>query len=434
VSALVIQGGAAFHGDPAAARPGDVFVDGGLVVAEAPAGAEVLDARGCLVLPGFVVAHHHLYSALARGMPGPSEAPASFVEVLERVWWRLDRALDGDLVELSALAGTLEALTAGVTGIVDHHASPAAIGGSLDRMAAGVVAAGGRAVLCYEATDRHGDEGFAAGLEENRRFLLGAKHAHIRAMVGGHAPFTLSDPHLAALAELARAEETLVHIHVAEDAHDQRDAAARGAPDVTARLERAGLLDGGRAVIAHGVHLSPAEIARVSGSGAWLTHQPRSNMNNHVGYLGQARAASRVALGTDGINGDLLAEAQAAYFRLREHDAAGAAETVWSWLGGSWRLLSQAFGLPPRQGFGWLDPGCPADVIVLDYEAATPVHAGSLPWHVAFGLGARHVRDVIVGGELVVRGRRPTRVDARDLTRNVHEGAQRLWSRMAALP
>jgi cytosine/adenosine deaminase-related metal-dependent hydrolase len=321
-----------------------------------------------------------------------------------------------------------------VTGVVDHHASPAAIAGSLDRVAAGVTRAGGRAVLCYEATDRHGDDGFAAGRAENARFLAAARDPRVGAMVGGHAPFTLSDEHLGALADLARERSSWVHIHVAEDAHDQRDARRRGAADVTARLADAGVLDGGRAVIAHGVHLGAAEIARLGAAGVWLTHQPRSNMNNHVGYLGHARALERVALGTDGINGDILAEAQSAFFRLREHDQHGAAETVWSWLAGSWRLLSQAFGLHERRGFGWLDPGCPADLVILDYDAATPVTAGNLPWHLAFGLGSRHVRDVIVGGEIVVRHRRPTRVHEADVAKEARDGATRLWSRMSALP
>ncbi len=430
--ALEIRGGEVFHGDPVERREGALVFDGGVVAPAAIDGAEVLDAGGCLVLPGLVIAHHHLYSALARGMPGPSAPPRSFVETLERIWWRLDRALDGDLVELSARVGTMDALRSGVTGMIDHHASPSAIAGSLDRIAAGVVAAGGRAVVCYEATNRHGEEGFAAGLEENRRALAGTRHARIGVMVGGHAPFTLSDAQLARLAELAQAHDTALHIHVAEDAHDQADARRRGARDVTARLADAGVL-AGKAVIAHGVHLGAEELARVGASpGVWLTHQPRSNMNNHVGYFG-GHALERIALGTDGINGDLFGEAHAAFFKLRDSDPAGAAETVWRWLAGSWRLMSHSFGLAPRRGFGWLDAGCPGDAIVLDYDAPAPVHPGNLPWHLAFGLSARHVRDVIVGGEIVVRDRRPVRLDGAALRAEAAEGAARLWSRMRAL-
>ena len=370
-------------------------------------------------------------------MPGPSAPPRSFVEVLERVWWRLDRALDGELSEQSALAGTLEALSCGVTGIVDHHASPSFVESSLDRIARGVARAGGRAVVCYEATDRHGDEGFRRGVAENARMLErvrgGGAGDHVRAMVGGHAPFTLSDAHLAELAALARRHDVALHLHVAEAAHDQVDARARGAADVTERLSRAGVLDG-EALLAHGVHLSASELERIAASRAVLTHQPRSNMNNHVGYLGGARSmGQRLALGTDGINGDLFDEAHAAFFRLREHDAAGAAETVWSWLAGGWRVLSRAFGLPPERGFGRLDEGCPADVVVLDYDGATPLHAGSLPWHLAFGMSARNVRDVIVNGEVVVRAREPVRVRKDEALKETRSAAERLWARMAEL-
>jgi putative selenium metabolism protein SsnA len=432
---LLIRGGNAFHGDPARALEGDLLIEDGRVCGQQVDTLEkvqILDASGCLVLPGFVIGHHHLYSSLARGMPGPAEAPSSFVDVLQKIWWRLDRALDDELCELSAAVGSLEALRCGVTGIVDHHASPNAIVGSLDRVASGVDRLGARAVLCYEASDRHGDEGFEAGLAESERRLR-RPSGTIRGMVGGHAPFTLSDAHLKRMAELASKHQVAVHLHVAESEDDQRDARERGAADVTERLLRAGVLDG-EAVIAHGVHLSDAEIERLGASRAWLTHQPRSNMNNHVGYLSRARQlGAKVALGTDGINGDLLAEAEAAFFRLREHDGAAAAETVWSWIAGAWRLQSTAFGLLHEHGFGWLSEGAPGDVVVLDYDSPTPLTAGNLAWHLAFGISARHVRDVVVAGEVVLRDGEPTRLSRATLLEESHAGAERLWARMGEL-
>ncbi|HHH30898.1 MAG TPA: hypothetical protein ENK57_21490, partial [Polyangiaceae bacterium] len=165
--ALIVDDALIFHGDPCEGRQGALMTDGAAIAERAVEGAERIDARGGLVLPGLVIAHHHLYSALARGMPGPSDTPTSFREVLEKIWWRLDQALDEELNELSALVGTVEALACGVTTIVDHHASPRAIRGSLDVVARGIVSAGARGVVCYEATDRHGDEGFDEGLAEN---------------------------------------------------------------------------------------------------------------------------------------------------------------------------------------------------------------------------------------------------------------------------
>ncbi|HHH10843.1 MAG TPA: ssnA protein, partial [Sorangium sp.] len=367
-----ISGGQAFHRDPAQLHVGELCIEGGCIAAGAADGAQRLDASGCLVLPGFVIAHHHLYSALARGMPPPPQVPTNFAEVLGQVWWRLDRALDPELNELSACVGALESLRCGVTGIIDHHASPCAIAGSLTAVAAGVQRAGARAVLCYEASNRHGEGAFEAGLAENARWLAADKAPTLAAMVGGHAPFTLSDPQLNKLAALAAAHDVALHLHVAEAADDQIDARRLGAEHVTERLERSGIL-AGKALLAHGVQLSAAELVQLRDAGVWLSHQPRSNMNNHVGYLSRARSfGKRLALGTDGINGDIVAEAEVAFFRLREHDRHAAAETVWGWLANNWRLLSDAFGVPPERGFGCFAEGAPADIVVLDYPAPTP--------------------------------------------------------------
>jgi putative selenium metabolism protein SsnA len=434
--ATLIRGGSIFHGDPPEMLAGDLLLADGSVVGEQATTLEkvrVIDAEGCLVLPGFVIAHHHLYSTLARGMPGPSKTPSNFREVLEQVWWRLDQALDLDLVEQSAWAGSMDAMAAGATAIVDHHASPRAIEGSLDRIATGLARTGLRGVLCYESSNRHGAENFEAGLAENSRFCGQPQSNMLRAMVGGHAPFTLEDQQLAKLASLAQKHDVAVHLHVAEARDDQEDARSRGASNVTERLAQNGVLDG-RLVLAHGVHLHGDEVARLQSTDTYLTHQPRSNMNNHVGYLKNAAAFEpRVALGTDGINGDLFDEAHAAFFRLREHDGQAGAERVWSWLAGSWRLLSACFGLAEQQGFGWLWPGCPADVVVLDYDSPTPVHAGNLAWHLAFGIGARHVRDVIVAGEVRMRDRKPAAGNTRELRKTASAAAERLWARMGEI-
>src|SRR5438876_3566739 len=189
--------------------------------------------------PGLVCGHHHLYSSLARGMPAPTRPPKTFVEILEHIWWRLDRALDLELVRWSARLGALEALEAGTTAIVDHHSSPNAIEGSLDAIAEACAEVGVRVSCCYEVTDRHGADGAKAGLAENERFL----RAGGRGLVGAHACFTLSDGTLDAVCGLAADLGTGVHIHVAEDLVD-RDAGAR----------LAGRADD-RWILAHGVHL-----------------------------------------------------------------------------------------------------------------------------------------------------------------------------------
>ncbi|MCU1279621.1 MAG: amidohydrolase, partial [bacterium] len=244
-----------------------------------------------LTLPGFVCAHTHLYSSLARGMPAPPEAPRNFTEILERVWWRLDRALDAEAVELSALVGAVEAAKVGCTTLVDHHASPGrngvAVEGSLDLVAGAIAKVGLRGVVCYEVTDRNGADEARAGIRENERFLERVRHEPprlIRAMVGAHAAFTLSDGTAEALADVARRHRAGVHIHVAEDAVD-RDKDGRS---TVSWLQARGLLDE-RTLLAHCVHVDDADVARIRDTGATVVHNPRSNANNAVGYARPSR-------------------------------------------------------------------------------------------------------------------------------------------------
>ena len=174
------------------------------------------------MIPGNVCAHHHLYSSLARGMPYGLDPPRNFVETLRRLWWRLDRALDDEAVWASAVVGGAVAILNGTTTVIDHHASPNAVDGSLDLIASVQTDLGVRSVLCYEVSDRDGPERADAGLEENRRFLK-SEWPLSRGMVGAHASFTLSEETLGACSELARTEGVGVHIHLAEDEADQRD-------------------------------------------------------------------------------------------------------------------------------------------------------------------------------------------------------------------
>ena len=412
----------------------DLALDGGRIVPidAVPEGTERLDCTGCLVVPGNVCAHTHLYSALARGMPYDLAPPRTFVEILQRVWWRLDRALDPATIRASALAGGMEALLAGTTTLIDHHASPAAVDGSLDIVAAALAELGIRSVLCYETSDRDGPEVARDGLAENARFLAasaGRERPLARGMVGAHASFTLSDATLAACADLARTQRVGLHIHVAEDAADQRDAAARCGLRVVARLTDAEALDE-RSLLAHGVHLDADEIELVRAARATVVHNARSNMNNAVGRASLAALGDRVALGTDGIGADMFEEGRAAYFRRREEDL----ETGMTWpldrLAEGTRVAGEAFDEPL---LGHLVPGAPADVVILRYPAVTPVDASTLAAHWLFGIGAGTVRDVFVGGDPVVRDGRPVRVDPDALAAGTREGATRLWRRLETI-
>jgi putative selenium metabolism protein SsnA len=405
---------------------GERIVDRSASLASVP-GEEVLDLDGALVLPGLVNAHTHLYSALARGMPGPSEPPRSFVKILERVWWRLDRALDEEAVRLSGLVGAIEAARSGTTVVFDHHASPSFIRGSLATLRRAVEEVGLRSVLCYETTDRNGLEGRDAGIAENAAFLEAGPAGLTRGMVGAHASFTLADESLDRLAETARAAASSLHIHVAEDRADVDDSRRRCGAGVVERLRRHDLL-GRKTLLAHGVHLSEAELLEAQAAGAWLVHNPRSNMNNAVGQAPTA-AFRRAALGTDGMDEDMLAEARAAYLKMREAGRSDALDAAAAMLAGGHRLAGAFFGLP----FGKLDENAPADLVVLDYRPPTPLGSQNLAGHLLFGLDRGHVRSTMVAGRFVLRDRRVTTVDEAAVFARARAAAAALWGRMRAL-
>ena len=373
--------------------------------------------EGDLVVPGNICAHTHLYSALARGMPYHLEPPENFLQILQRIWWRLDRALDDETVRASALVGGMEALLCGTTTLVDHHASPNAIEGSLDVIHDALASLGVRHVLCYEVSDRDGPDRAAEGIEENRRFLDWVRREQpplARALVGAHASFTLSDETLRACAELGP-----LHVHAAEDRADY---------GAVARLARLGALHEDT-LLAHGVHLDPAELDLVRAAGATLVHNARSNMNNGVGR--PRGFPPHVALGTDGIGADMFEESRAAFFRL--HDDGVGAGPGWplARLAESATLAGRLFGEPQ---LGTLEPGAPADLVVLDYPPPAPLDAESFPGHWVFGLSSRHVRHVMVHGDWAVWDRRLCRDDQIGLAQDARAQAARLWRRLDEIP
>ena len=353
---------------------GDVVVSGRRVgeIGAAPEDAEKLDCSGCLIIPGNICAHTHLYSALARGMPYSLDPPSNFLQILQRIWWRLDRALDEESVRAAALVGGMEGLLAGTTTIVDHHASPNFIDGSLDVIADALEEVGLRAVLSYEVTDRDGLDRARAGLDENRRFLrelAAGRRGLTRGMVGAHASFTLSAESLQACVEASRSAAAGIHVHVAEDFTDQGDAEARFGMSVVQRLNEAGALTS-EALLAHCVYLNPTEIALVLESGATLVHNARSNMNNSVGRALVKAFPGRVSLGTDGIGEDMFAEAQAAYWRAREDDVFESPSETLDRLKQGARFAGRLFAEPL---LGTIQPGAPADLVVLDYSPPAPL-------------------------------------------------------------
>jgi cytosine/adenosine deaminase-related metal-dependent hydrolase len=328
--------------------------------------------------PGLVCGHHHLYSTLARGMPAPPRTPTTFTEILEQVWWRLDAALDLEMIRWSAALGALEALERGTTSIVDHHASPNAIEGSLDVVHDACREVGVRITTCYEVTDRGGADRARAGLAENERYIR--SHPDQSNYVGAHACLTLSDATLEAVAGLASELGVGVHIHVAE-----------AVADVDAGRRLAGRADE-HWLLAHAVHLDRS----LPGT---ILHNPRSNLNNAVGYARPDRFGTAVRLGTDGIGGDMLEEFRLAFACLRADDVTETPETPWSWL-------------------AW-DDGAE---VAWTYDPMEP-------WHLAYtpGVGPRSVR---IDGQVVYEDGAPTKVDAKEVRARAAEQARRLFARL----
>jgi putative selenium metabolism protein SsnA len=394
----------------------------------------IIDAAGRLVTPGLVNAHTHAYAALARGVDLKDPAPTNFVQILERIWWRLDRALTLDDIELSARFHGLECLRSGVTTVFDHHASQCAIRGSLAALARGFSALGLRSCMCYEVSDREGPEAAAEGIAENVTFISATTSQaddKVRARFGLHASLTLSDATLQACAEATGAQAAGFHIHVAEDRADREDALRRNATGVVARLERFGIL-GPRTICVHGVHLDNDEITTLAASQSWLAHCPQSNMNNAVGAAALAplrSAGVRLALGTDGFTTNLAREALAAHLLQNHlHSDPGAGHRLVPALpfAANATLASEAFGMDT----GRLRPGNPADLVVWGYLPPTPITADNLWGHLLFGLVDARAEEVLIAGDHVLRGGRATSCDEDQLTHDCSRAAARLWERL----
>lgn len=374
-------------------------------MSSAPAGGETRPT----VLPGFVNAHTHMYSALVPyGIPMPAPAPAGFLQILARLWWRLDRALDEPSLRASARLYVAEALLAGTTTLIDHHESPGVIEGSLDILAQACDELGIRALLCYGATERNaGREEAQQGLAECRRFTLTNRCARLRGLIGLHASFTVSNETLDEAAALCRETGNVVHVHVAEDVTDLGDARQRSFRGPLERMTERGALSPG-SILAHGVHLDEAQVRSTAAQSLWLVQNPRSNQGNRVGYPRALWASGRVALGTDGYPADMRAELAALQQAAAAHRECerGGTDRLDGRLDAGRRLAAERFGC-----------GLEGDTVTLE------------PGPVA----SARVCRVTVDGQAVVEAGRLVHGDLGEIRAHAHEEARRLRQRMEVL-
>ncbi|WP_127956464.1 putative aminohydrolase SsnA [Serratia microhaemolytica] len=399
--------------------------------------ASIRDMHNKLVMPGIVCSHNHFYSGLARGILANIKPCPDFISTLKNLWWRLDRALDEESLYYSGLICSIEAVRSGCTAVIDHHASPNYIKGSLDTLRRGFIKVGLRGMTCFETTDRNqGLKELQAGVEENIAFAnqidsakrKGAEPYLVEAHIGAHAPFTVPDAGLSMLAEAMQSTGRGLHIHAAEDLYDVSFSHDKYSLDLMERLDKFNLINE-KTLIAHGLYLSDRDVEIINHHNAFLVHNARSNMNNHVGYNHKLPQYRNLALGTDGIGSDMWEELRFAFFKHR--DAGGP-----MWPDSFARFLQNGNVLLERNfnaRFGQIAAGYKADLTICDYDAPTPLVADNIAGHIAFGLGASSVNSVMVNGALVYDNREFA-FDVDAIYREARKVSKQLWQRMDALP
>jgi putative selenium metabolism protein SsnA len=395
---------------------------------------EVVNAQGKLLMPALINCHTHLYSNLARGISLQGSPPKNFLEILRKLWWRLDRALNEEDVYYSALVGLIDSAKCGVGTLVDHHSSPSACMGSLDRIEQAFREVGLRGVLCYETSDRNGAAQALEGLRENVRFLervqARGNDGVIAGSFGMHASFTLSDRTIRRCVEANESLGAGFHIHVAEDRCDVEDARQRCGKSPVRRLRDAGVLDA-RALAAHCVHVTAGDVTALARDGINVIHNPQSNCNNAVGVARLLHLMKRgvlVGLGSDGYTPRMWDEFKTAFHvqKLRAGDPRAAyAEAYAVALLNNRAIAKKIWGME----IGRIETGARADLILVDYFPPTPVHRDNLFGHLLFGISNAPVDSLIVNGRYVMRDRRCVNVDERKVAEKAAVRAKALWQR-----
>ncbi len=391
--------------------------------------AQRIDARGKVVMPGYINAHTHFYSTFARGL-AKIRAPKDFGDVLRNLWWRLDRSLTLEDCYYSALVASMEAIRHGATTIIDHHSSPCATRGSLAGIAEAIQESGLRACLCYEVSDRDGEKAALEGIEENHDFIEKCEKAddnRVKALFGLHASFTLEEKTLTACAEAARTHDAGFHIHCAEDLADQEITCRRFGNRVIHRLHNHGIL-GPKTICAHAVHLDDGEWKVLGETGTSVIHNPQSNMNNAVGVMDLFKAlysGAIVGLGTDAMTCNMLEELRCAIWlqRLAQRNPAVAfREAVDLLMQNNQQIARRYF-----QNVGQIKEGWCADLILVDYIPPTELNESSFTGHLVFGLSQSTVDTTIVGGKVLMRNKKLVNLDETNIALHSRALSRKIW-------
>ena len=395
--------------------------------------AEFVDARGGVIMPGLINAHTHIYSGLARGLAIEGNNPTNFFEVLDGTWWKIERHLTLNGTKASAYATILDCIRDGVTTIFDHHASFCEIPGSLFTIRDAAKELGIRACLCYEVSERDGEEKCEQSIRENAEFARWAAKEDddmIRAMFGGHALFTISDRTFARMVE-ANDGLTGFHIHVAEGMNDVYDSLRNYGCRPVNRLLNNGIL-GEKTLLGHCIHVNPAEMDIIRETGTMVVNNPESNMGNAVGcspVLQMMKKGILVGMGTDAYTHDML-ESLKVFLIIQRHHAClpnvGFGEDVTMLFENNAKIAARYFKKP----LGILKKGAAADVIVMDYKPFTPFSDENIDGHMLFGMMGKNCRTTIINGKVLYRDREFVGIDEEAINAWTMEESKKLWGEL----
>ena len=395
--------------------------------------AEYIDARGGVIMPAFINTHEHIYSSFARGLAIDGYDPHGFLEILDGLWWNIDKNLTLNDVYLSAMATYVDSIKNGVTTVFDHHASFGQITDSLFKIEEAAVKTGVRTCLCYEVSDRAGEEKAKEGILENEAFIrhaLSDESDMIAGMMGMHAQFTISDRTME-FAAAHKPDGTGYHIHVAEGIEDLRDCLKKYGKRIVDRLMDFQIL-GEKTLLGHCIYINPHEMDLIFDTDTMVVHNPQSNMGNACGCpptMELVRRGILTGLGTDGYTHDMLESYKTANVLHKHHlcdPNAAWGEVPKMLFEGNAAIAGRYFKRP----MGILKEGAAADVIVTDYNPLTPMNGGNVNSHILFGMTGRSVVTTVCNGKVLMKDRILMGVDEEKLMADCREAAGALAARI----
>lgn len=382
-------------------------------------GVEKIDLEKRLILPGLLNPHHHLYSALATGLApaGPTE---KFSQILENLWWRLDRSLDAASIYYSAVSGLMQSARYGVTTVIDHHASMRAVPGSLNIIKKAFEAVGLKGLLCYEVSDRMGSSALKEQIDENIDFWSGNRDSdHIHGLFGMHANFTLSERSMKMISE-AKPERLPVHIHCGEDISDLEFCRELGYAGPVDRLAEFGLLSADT-LLAHCIHLSEQDYDLLEKVGPVVVSNPESNANNNVGMM-QMKKIPRYMLGTDGMTGNILGTMRSHFLR-RNANVPAPTDVLFRYPS---EIIRRYF-----PGKGVLKSGGFADLAITNYQPLTPVTLDNLFYHLVFGVQGKEMYMTISEGKIIFSKNKIRSLDEKKINGEIRKAVKKLYKNYA---